>query len=315
MEARSSSLVATLEDDGLFVTDEIEEPQANIFIRFLRHDRTIQVFALCVLLGAWELCARAGVVPASFTSEPSRFFPALWDQLIHGNLVSLMGVTLTETMIGFALASVLGLLAGIVLAESRVAEKVSRPFLVGFNNLPRIALAPLFVLWFGLGSSSRVALIVSLGFFIVTFNTYAGLQAAGRDYMLLAKTLGVGRIRRFRRFVFPSAVPTIFSGLQLCLSYAFLGAVVGEMLTGNQGLGGYFTLQLSSFDVDNFFAGMVLLVIVSLALSSIMRVIELQLIKWRQIEMRGLEAGASGRGQRGSNRSFGLRPRDRSEEF
>ncbi|HLI24086.1 MAG TPA: ABC transporter permease [Acidimicrobiales bacterium] len=198
-----------------------------------------------------------------------------------------MGTTLYETFVGFAIASALGLIGGYLLAESKAFDTVARPFMTGFNSLPRIALAPLFVLWFGLGSNSRIVLIVSLSFFIVAFNTYAGLQGVNRDHLLLARVLGANRRERFVKFVLPSALPPVFAGLQLALTYAFLGAVVGEMLTGNQGLGGYLALEMGTFNTTAFFGGLVLLVIVALLVSAAMRLVEKRVLRWRAVEMRG----------------------------
>lgn len=249
--------------------------------------RLLQLISPVVLFGSWQLLAQLKVIDPAFVSEPSQFFPAFWDGLTSGPLIAKMGATLYETFAGFALASALGLLAGYLLAEFKVVDNVARPFMTGFNSLPRIALAPLFVLWFGTGSNSRIILIVSLSFFIVAFNTYAGLQAVGRDHLLLARVLGARRSERFFKFVLPSALPAIFAGLQLSLTYAFLGAVVGEMLVGSQGLGGYLALQMGSFDTTNFFGALVLLIIVALAVSSLVRMVEQRLLRWRAAELRG----------------------------
>ncbi len=247
----------------------------------------IQVGALCLLFGSWELVARQGWLNPAFVSEPSQYFPSFWHGISQGNLLSLMGTTLYETFVGFSIAAVLGMAAGYLMAEFRIVDTVARPFMTGFNNLPRIALAPLFVLWFGLGSTSRIALVVSLGFFIMAFSTYAGLQSTSRDHLLLGRTLGTGRWARFWKFELPSAMPAIFGGLQLNLSYAFLGAVVGEMFTGSAGLGGYLALQLNTFDTSDFFGAIVLLIIVAVALSGLLRATERRLLRWRTVELAG----------------------------
>jgi NitT/TauT family transport system permease protein len=243
--------------------------------------------ALLALFGSWQALAASHVLNPAFVSEPSQFFPSFWDGITSGGLLGLMGTTLYETVVGFALASALGLAGGYLLAEYKVFDAVTRPFMTGFNSLPRIALAPLFVLWFGLGSLSRIVLIVSLGFFIVAFNTYAGLQGVNRDHLLLARVLGASRAERFWKFVVPSAAPAIFAGLQLALTYAFLGAVVGEMLTGSQGLGGYLALKMGTFDTTGFFGGLVLLVIVALVVSGAMRLVESRVLRWQAAELRG----------------------------
>jgi NitT/TauT family transport system permease protein len=246
-----------------------------------------QVAALVVLFGSWQLLASAHILDPAFVSEPTQFFPSFWDGITRGGLLGLMGTTLYETVVGFAVASALGLAGGYLLAEYTVFDAITRPFMTGFNSLPRIALAPLFVLWFGLGSLSRIVLIVSLSFFIVAFNTYAGLQGVHRDHLLLARVLGASRAERFWKFVVPSAAPAIFAGLQLALTYAFLGAVVGEMLTGSQGLGGYLALKMGTFDTTGFFGGLVLLVIVALVVSGAMRLVESRVLRWQAAELRG----------------------------
>jgi NitT/TauT family transport system permease protein len=251
--------------------------------------RALQLAALAALFGSWQLLAATRVLNPAFVSEPSQFFPSFWHGLVHGGLLSLMGTTLYETFAGFGLAAVLGLAAGYLLAEFALLDTVARPFMTGFNSLPRIALAPLFVLWFGLGSLSRIVLIVSLSFFIVAFNTYAGLQACNRDHLLLARALGAGRAARFRKFVLPAAAPAIFAGLQLALTYAFLGAVVGEMLSGSQGLGGYLALKMGTFDTTAFFGGLVLLILAALVVAGAVRAVEHRVLRWRVHELRGTQ--------------------------
>ncbi|ALE04251.1 hypothetical protein AL755_00590 (plasmid) [Arthrobacter sp. ERGS1:01] len=251
--------------------------------------RLYQGLAAVLLFGSWELMARAGLINPNFTSQPSLFFKAFVVGFSSGEYWPILGATLFEVFVGFALAVVLGLVAGFLLAESKLLDNVLRPFMTGFNNIPRIALAPLFILWFGLGSLSRIALVVSMAFFIVAFNTRAGMQSANRDHLLLAKTLGASRLERFRKFILPAALPSTFAGIQLALTYSFMGAVAGEMLSGNQGIGGYLALTMNTFDTDNFFGAMLALVIVSLFCSAILELVERRLLRWRVIEMQGLE--------------------------
>jgi len=251
--------------------------------------RVLQFLVIVALFGSWQLLAATKVLNPSFVSEPSEFFPSFWHGVVSGSLLSLMGATLYATFVGFAAAAVLGLLAGYLFSEFKMLDMVARPFMTGFNSVPRIALAPLFVLWFGLGSLSVIVLIVSLSFFIVSFNTYAGLQSCSRDHLLLARTLGAGRFVRFTKFVLPSATPAIFAGLQLALTYAFLGAVVGEMLQGSQGLGGYLALQMGTFETTGFFGGLTLLIIVALIVAGVVRGVEKYLLRWKTYELRGTQ--------------------------
>lgn len=246
-----------------------------------------QLLAVVVLFGSWEIVARGKWLNPNFVSEPSKFFPAFWDGITKGNLLGVMGTTLYATLVGFVLAAVAGLLMGFFMAEFSAVDVVARPLMNAFNSLPRVALAPLFVLWFGLGDTAAIALVVSLGFFIVAFSTYAGLQSASRDLLLLSRTLGTGRWTRFWKFVLPAAAPAIFAGLQLNLTYAFLGSVVAEMLTGSQGIGGYLSETLNTFQTTDFFGALVLLALVAVVLAGAMRWLERYLLRWRSFELAG----------------------------
>jgi NitT/TauT family transport system permease protein len=250
---------------------------------------SLRLLALVLLFGSWELSARVGWVKPLFTSQPSAIFPALWTSL-RGNLVLVdLPVSLYEMLAGFLIGSALGIGVGLVLHEFPLANEVLQPFLTAFNSMPRIALAPLFVLWFGLGPASKIVLVVSLVFFIVLVNTTAGLKASDRDYLLLARTLGAGRWTTFRKFVFPAATPTIFAGLQLGLVYSLLGTIAGEMLGGTGGVGARMAVAVNTFHTDEFFAALLFLVILSTALGTLVRRLELWLLHWRFVEMRGLE--------------------------
>lgn len=244
------------------------------------------VLAIALL---WECAAVLGWIDPLYISSPLAIGQSLYNQIMRGDLLFHLGITLFETVIGFSVAASSGIVAGLLLYQLPLVNVTVRPILTAVNNLPRIALAPLFVLWFGLGSLSRIALVVSVVFFIAMLNTYAGLQNASRDHLLLAKTLGASRWQLFAKFVFPAAVPTIFAGLQLSLTYAFLTAVVGEMLTGSDGLGALLQITLSAFRTADFFAALLLLVIVATAISAAMRAAERYLLRWQQYELRGLQ--------------------------
>ena len=250
----------------------------------------LRVLVVVLLFGSWELSARLGWVKPLFTSQPSAIFPALWNSL-RGSLILVdLPVSMYEMLAGFLIGSTLGIGVGLVLHEFPLANDVFQPFLTAFNSMPRIALAPLFVLWFGLGPPSKIVLVVSLVFFIVVVNTMAGLKASDRDYLLLARTLGASRWTTFRKFVFPAATPTIFAGLQLGLVYSLLGTIAGEMLGGTGGVGARMAVAVNTFHTDDFFAALLFLVILSTALSTLVRRLELWLLHWRFVEMRGLES-------------------------
>src|SRR5262249_31092710 len=133
-----------------------------------------------------------------------------------------------------------------------------------------------------------IALVVTMVFFVVLLNTYAGFAAADRDHLMLAKVLGASRWKRFFSFLFPSAIPAIFVGLQLGLTYSFMGAVIGEIITGGSGLGALIATYSAAYDSAKVFADLLLMAIVATALSGLIKAVEFRLLGWRRHELRGL---------------------------
>ena len=264
--------------------------------RDARHRRVLvyllRLALLAFMLSIWQLSAKYHWFNPIFTSKPTDIARALGRGLT-GYIPGQLGVTLYETLVGFGLGAVAGFTLGCLLYQISLLDAVLQPFLTAFNSLPRIALAPLFVLWFGLGSSSRIVLVFSLVVFIVIMNTYAGLRQGDRDYLLLAKQLGARGSRRFRMFILPAAVPTVFAGLQLGLIYAFLGDVAGEMLSGSGGLGADLATSLATFRTDEFMADLFVLVIVTVGFSTLMKLLERHILAWQRIELRGMGGGTS----------------------
>lgn len=248
----------------------------------------LRIALLITFIWIWEGLVNAGVLDELYVSKPSSIGASFVGNLTAGTFLDPIKVTLFETLVGFAVATVLGVIIAVVLHQIPLLNDVLRPFLTAFNNLPRLALAPLFVLWFGLASLSKIMLVISLVTFIIIFNTYAGLQNASRDHLLLAKTLGANQFVLFRKFVFPSAVPAIFAGLQLALTYAFLAAVIGEMLSGSTGMGAVLQRSLSNYQTDLFFAGLLLLIVIATGLSTAMVLVERYLLRWQRFELKGL---------------------------
>jgi NitT/TauT family transport system permease protein len=251
---------------------------------------TIQVLLLVVLLGAWELSADLGWSQILFTSKPTDIAVALWTGLTQGELLSALGTTMYETLIGFVISAVGGVLLGLLLYSVPIIEEVLRPFISALNSLPRLALAPLFILWFGIGSLGRVALVVTITVFIVLLNTLAGLQTANSDHLTLAKTLGAGPWQRFQKFLLPSAAPTIFAGLQLGLTFSFLGAVIAELISGGSGLGAEISKYQSNFVASGMFAAIFLIGVVAVILAALMRLAERSVMAWREIDLRGVNS-------------------------
>ena len=191
-----------------------------------------------------------------------------------------LGYTMRETILGFVLGTFLGLVAGALLAQSELVDRAASPLLTAANSLPRVTLAPLFIIWFGLGSTAKVALVISVVFFIMALNTVAGLTMPDPDRELLARTLGASKRQRLFYFVIPGAVPTLMAGLELSLVYSFLAAVVGEFVGGSYGLGVRLQEFANNFQVDKFFAVIILLAIITTVMAQLLQMAGRRATRW-----------------------------------
>lgn len=250
----------------------------------------LRVATIALIIGSWQFVAVHRMIDINFIGEPTQIWSSFISGFSDGTLMTEARQTLFETAVGFAAGAVAGLLCGLAFSEIPLLGDALQPVITALNSLPRIALAPLFVLWFGIGGLQNIVLAFSLVFFIVLANTSAGLKAAERDHLMLARTLGVKRWSTFRLFVWPNALPTIFAGLELGVVYAFLGTVGGEMLNGSHGLGAGLALAATTFRVNDFFAILLLLVLLSVAISQSLRWIQRRLLRWRLAELRGTRA-------------------------
>ncbi|WP_326834712.1 ABC transporter permease [Amycolatopsis rhabdoformis] len=246
------------------------------------------VLVLVVVCLLWQLAYDQEWVNPLFLSNPVAVATALWNGVVHGELLGALGITLYETIVGFLLALVSGMVVGTLLHQLPLVNRIVRPYLTLLNNLPRLALAPIFVLWFGVGREARIALVLSFVFFVIALNTQAGLLNTDRDRLVLAKALGAGRFETFWKFQVPEAIPTWFAGFQLGLTYSFLGAIVGEMLTGGDGIGAEVSIGLAVYRTDQVYAEIIIMAVVATLLSGAIRVAEERLLRWRRYELRGL---------------------------
>ncbi len=255
-----------------------------------------QVTVLIVLLVAWHIASRNEQF-AFFLGEPiqvagriwSWFMPvgippnALFPEGLPGNadVYLHLGVTLLETVLAFIIGTVLGLACGLWLALARTASLIFDPYIKAANSMPRVILAPIFALWFGLGVWSKVALAVTLVFFIVFFNVYQGVREVSPVVLANARMLGANQRQLLRTVYLPSATSWVFSSLHTSVGLAFVGAVVGEYLGSARGVG-YLILQAEgTFDVNTVFAGIVVLTAFALVLDGIVGVLEKRLMKWQ----------------------------------
>ena len=257
-----------------------------------RNLRIWQVGVLVALFVVWYVMTKPGLVPPIFFSsendakfffgEPVRILARIWnwfvvDRDIYGHL----WVTLVETVLAFAIGTAGGLVVGMWLALSPLAAAILDPYIKAANSMPRVILAPIFAVWFGLGIASKVALGFTLVFFIVFFNVYQGVREVSPTVLANARMLGASHRQLLRHVYLPSATSWVFSSLHTSVGLAFVGAVVGEYLGSARGVG-YLILQAEgTFDINTVMAGILVLTAFALALDSIVGRVESRLMKWQ----------------------------------
>jgi NitT/TauT family transport system permease protein len=262
----------------------------------MRMLRVWQLAVLVALLAVWQL-ASTNDKAAFFFGDPLAVAGRIWSWFVpidvpasrvfpdglpgRADIYVHLGVTLLETVLAFAIGTVLGLAVGLWLALAPTASAVLDPYIKAANSMPRVILAPIFALWFGLGIWSKVALAVTLVFFIVFFNVYQGVREVSPVVLANARMLGANQKQLLRTVYLPSATSWVFSSLHTSVGLAFVGAVVGEYLGSARGVG-YLILQAEgTFDVNTVFAGIVVLTAFALVLDGLVGGIERRLMKWQ----------------------------------
>jgi NitT/TauT family transport system permease protein len=241
-----------------------------------------RLFFLAVLLAIWQGVSATKSIDPIFIGDPIGIAKFLYDGVFVSQLLLVHFVwTLVATLIAFALGTAAGVLVGLLFVVYPRLEKFFDPILSGLNALPRIALAPLFLLWFGLGVSSKIALGFSLTFFIVLASTIAGARAVSQDHVILSRTLGASGSQLFWEITLPGAVPTIFSGLRLGLIYALLGVIGGEIIAAQFGLGQLLAYLAGTFQINGVFGVLFVLAILGTSLTWLMTAIEMRLLRWQ----------------------------------
>jgi sulfonate transport system permease protein len=218
---------------------------------------------------------------AFFFGRPLQVLKVVVEWFTSGKIYPHLAITLWETVLAFAIGSLLGLGVGLWLALSPTASAVAEPYITALNAMPRVILAPIFAVWFGLGVLSKVALGVTLVFFIVFFNVYQGIREVSPVVLANARMLGASRRQLLRSIYLPSATSWVFSSLHTSVGMAFVGAVVGEYLGSAKGVG-YLILQAEGvFDINTVIAGIVVLTVFALLLDFAVTKIEARLLVWR----------------------------------
>jgi len=233
-----------------------------------------------VLLG-WQVLTATGVLPPFFFGTPIKVFYQIWVWFSTGTIWRHLGITLLETLLAFFGGTLLGLILGLWLGLRPTASALLSPYLKAFNSMPRLILAPIFAVWFGLGIWSKVALGISIVFFLVFFNVFHGVREVNPVVLANTRMIGANQRQLLRMVYLPSAMTWVFASLHNAVGMAFVGAVIGEYLGSVKGIG-YLILEAEGiFDIDAVLAGVIVLTICAYVLDLIVTAAEHHLLRWQ----------------------------------
>ena len=216
-----------------------------------------------------------------FISNPIDVGRRLVEWTLDGSIFLHLSATVYATTVGFVLGSVIGAVLGIWLGVSPFVSRLLNPYLTALNALPKVALAPLFVLWFGLGIESKIALAAVLVLFLVFLNTFAGVRQVDQDLIDGARLMRATRIQVITKVIVPSALSWLFAGLRVSVPYALIGAVLGEMIASNRGLGYLVQFSGAQFDTAGVFAVLIVIAILAMALNFVVDIVQNRMERWR----------------------------------
>jgi NitT/TauT family transport system permease protein len=240
-----------------------------------------QVLVGIAVLALWQGFVSLKLLDPFFVSRPTAIAQRVVTWLAGGTLWPHLAVTLEEALLGLVVGAALGISLGFVLARSPLLAQIFDPYIKMLNAIPRVVLAPLFLLWFGLGIWSKVALAVTLVFFVMFFSTYQGVRDASRVLIDNVRMLGATERQLVRHVLVPSALTWIFASLHTSLGFAMVGAVVGEYLGSTRGLGYLISQAEGTFDTTGVFAGMTILAVVVVIVSTGVSRLERWLLRWK----------------------------------
>lgn len=246
-----------------------------------RIDRLLQVLLVVAFFGCWQLATVMGWLDPFFFPKPSDIAVQIASWIASADFYHHLFTTLSETVLGYLIGTGLGVGGGIWLGLSPRAAFVLDPFIKALNAIPRVVLAPLFVLWLGLGIWSKVALAVTLVFFITFFNVIQGVREVNPAVLANARILGASRGELLRHVYIPAAASWILSSLRTSVGFAVVGAVIGEYLGASAGLGYLIAQAQGNFNPTGVFAGIVILAAFVLVIDVVLDFVEKRLITWR----------------------------------
>lgn len=275
---------------------EPADPIARAQRRAARRRRIVnacRVAVFVVVFGGWELLSRTKVIDPFFFGQPSLIVQQVidWfrDGTQAGSVWTQIGVTMEEAFFGFLIGVALGVVCGVALGRVRLLAEVFGPYIKAVNAIPRIVLGSIFIVWLGLGMSSKVLLAVVLVFFTVFFNAFQGTREVDRNLIANARILGASRRQVTFQVVLPSAMTWIIASLHVSFGFALIGAIVGEFLGAQQGLGLLISQAQGTFNANGVFAAMLIVAVIALLAELLLTYVEGRVLAWRPPQLSGAD--------------------------
>ena len=271
--------MATIETSSLGETGAAPRPRTQAHPR-LRGLHFAGLLSILSGLALWEFLSRVVVANALFLAAPTQIFAAIYNLAISGQLWPHIAISAAEFAIGYVIASLLGIVIGFAMASSELGKKILQPWIAGLYATPTIALAPLFILWLGIGIWSKVVVVVFLVLFPVTINTEAGLRTTSARLTEMLRSFGATPRQIFFKLSLPSAMPFILAGLKLGIGRGLIGVVVAELFGSRAGLGRLISQSADAFNMPELFAGVLILAFAGIVMTAGFTWLERALVPW-----------------------------------
>jgi len=231
-------------------------------------------------LALWELASGRWVEPF-LISSPSRIFASMMSGFRDGELWRHSWVTLLEIAIGYPIGAIAGIGLGYAFGRSRTLAEIFEPIIIALNGIPRTALAPLFIVWLGIGLWSKVGVVFLLTFFLNFFNTYTGMRQMDQEYVDLARLMGVRGLKLTFKVIFPAISPYVFTGIRTSIPFAVIGAIVGEFVAATEGVGFFIRMSAGIFRTADVFVGIIILMIMVIIMDKVAALVEKRALRWQ----------------------------------
>jgi NitT/TauT family transport system permease protein len=250
-------------------------------MNFERKVTLYRVITLTIFVLLWELSVQLGAINGFWISSPSKIAVRTYELCIDGEIFRHTFLTLLEAFSGLLAGVVVGFLLGLVLGASRILGKVLEPFVMAINSLPRVALAPLLVMYVGIGFASKFLLAFSLVVVIIMVNTFEGIRSVDQNLVNAMRILGASRVQMFRQVLIPNCVPWILAGLRVSVSFAIVGAIVGEFISSQAGIGYMIDKASGAYDTTGMMVPLLVLMMCAVLIDFLIVQLSNHFLRWR----------------------------------